>query len=134
MKILWSILAIVAGVLFIVITHVGTDWILETTGIFPPPEQGLHVPWMAATALAYRIIFSIAGCYLAARLAPSRPMLHSLILGTIGLLLSMLGTVVNIKMDLGPMWYPIGLVVVSLPCAWLGGWLASRRSARVETV
>jgi hypothetical protein len=131
MKILRSILAVLIGMLFIFITHVGTDTVLEALKVFPPPEQGLHVTWMAATALAYRTLFSIAGCYLTARIAPSRPMLHSLILGTIGLLLSVLGTIVNLKMDLSPMWYPIALVVVSLPCAWLGGWLARRGSTRV---
>jgi|GEM_PF-3717402 len=39
---------------------------------------------------------------------------------------SILGTIVAIKMDLSPAWYPIALVM-SLPCAWVGGKLASRR-------
>lgn len=32
------------------------------------------------------------------------------------------GAVVAIKVaDLGPIWYPIALVITTLPCAWLGG-------------
>jgi len=133
MNIVKGVLAVLAGLVFILVTHSGTDLILESLGVFTPPSVGLHVQWMVVTAFVYRTIFSVAGCYLTVRLAPSRPMLHSLILGTVGLLLSILGTVVNLKMDLSPMWFPIALVVVSLPCAWLGGWLASRGSTRDQT-
>ena len=51
-------------------------------------------------------------------------MLHAIIRE---LSVSILGTIVAIKMDLSPAWYPIALVVMSLPCAWVGGKLASRR-------
>jgi hypothetical protein len=34
--------------------------------------------------------------------------------------------------DLGPVWYPIALVIVSFPCVWLGAILYRRRAARVE--
>jgi len=29
--------------------------------------------------------------------------------------------IVTIPMGLGPTWYPIALIVLSLPCVWLGG-------------
>gem|GEM_PF-6637786 len=38
--------------------------------------------WFLATA--YRIAFQVAGCYIAARLAPVRPMEHALGLGGAG--------------------------------------------------
>lgn len=34
----------------------------------------------------------------------------------------------NNSIDWGPAWYPIALVLVTLPCAWLGGKLAERRA------
>ncbi|HUO58648.1 MAG TPA: hypothetical protein VMV05_10785 [bacterium] len=27
----------------------------------------------------------------------------------------------------GPHWYPLSLAVISLPCAWLGGWIFERK-------
>jgi len=127
MTILRSIFAVLAGLVFIFITHSATDFILESLGIFTPPTVRFDTPWMLVTAIAYRAIFSVIGCYITARIAPSRPMLHAMILGIIGVVLSILGTIVAIKMDLSPSWYPIALVVMSIPCAWLGGKLASGR-------
>ena len=79
--------------------------------------------------LAYRTVFNIAGCYLTARLAPARPVRHALVLGTIGLVLSIMGALANAQMQLGPAWYPWVLVVLALPCAWLGGKLAEMRAS-----
>jgi hypothetical protein len=136
MNILKSILAILAGLIFIFATHTGVDFVLESLGIFPPPPnragpgQGFHVTWMVVTALTYRIILSVAGCYLTAWLAPSRPMLHSLILGFIGLALSTAAAIVLIPLDWGPAWYPIALAASSVPCAWLGAKLYMLRAAK----
>ena len=126
MNVLKSIGAVLAGFVFIVITHNGTDLILESLGIFTPPTQRFDTTWMVVTAVIYRAAFSVAGCYLTAWLAPSKPMLHALILGGIGLVLSTVAAIVTIPMDLGPAWYPIALAVISLPCGWLGGKLYER--------
>ena len=75
-------------------------------------------------AFAYRFIYDVAGCYLTARLAPHRPMRHALVLGSIGLVLSIAGAIA--MWDAGPAWYPLGLAVSALPCAWLGGRLHRR--------
>ena len=128
MNILKSIGAVLAGFVFIVITHNVTDFILESLGIFTPPTQRFDTTWMVVTALVYRIVFSIAGCYITAWLAPSRPMLHAFILGGIGLVLSTIAAIMLIPMDLGPAWYPIALAVISLPCGWVGGKLYERRA------
>ncbi|PYT00442.1 MAG: hypothetical protein DMF63_07700 [Acidobacteria bacterium] len=128
MNILKSIGAVLAGLLFIVISHTAVDKILEGLGIFPDPNQGLHVTWMLALALAYRIVLSIVGCYITARLAPSSPMLHALILGFIGLVAGTIAAFAFIPMNLSPAWYPIVLALVSVPCGWAGGTLAGRRT------
>ena len=58
-----------------------------------------------------------------ARLAPDRPMLHALLGGVIGLVLSTVGAVVTLNRGpaFGPHWYPLALMVTALPCAWLCG-------------
>jgi uncharacterized membrane protein len=129
MNILKSIGAVIAGLFFIFLTHNGTDLILESLGIFTPITERFETTWMVVTALVYRIIFSIAGCYVTAWLAPSRPLLHAMILGTIGLILSTIAAIVLIPRDLGPAWYPIALAVSALPCAWIGGKLVQDRLA-----
>lgn len=118
-KTLKSIGAILAGFLTVVILSVGTDFVLETLGIFPPAGQGLFVSWMLILALIYRIIYTIAGGYVTAILAPDRPMQHAIILGIIGIVFAIIGTIVGWK--LSAHWYPIALVITALPCTWLGG-------------
>ncbi len=123
-----SIVAIVAGLVFIFVTHTGTDAALESLGILPPLGQPNFDNGLLLLASIYRGVFSVIGCYLAARLAPRHPMRHALILGGIGVVLSAAGSYA--MRDMGPMWYGIGLTVMSLPYAWLGGYLFERRPAR----
>jgi surface polysaccharide O-acyltransferase-like enzyme len=104
---------------------------MHATGIYPPWFQ--YMPdSLFLLATAYRIVYSILGCYLAARLAPARPMLHALILGVIGLVLSTAGAIGtwNKGPEFGPKWYPLVLIALSIPLAWLGGkiWLRQLNS------
>ena len=132
MNILKSIGAVLSGLIFIGISHTAVDKILEGLGIFPNPDEGLHVTWMLVVALAYRTVLSIVGCYITAALAPSRPMLHALILGFIGLVISTIAAINLIPVNLSPAWYPITLAVISVPCAWIGGMLAERRTQNLS--
>ena len=126
MKILKGIGAILAGMVFIVVTHTATDFVLEKLGVFPPPAQGFHITWMVVTATIYRSIYTIGGGYLTAALAPDPPMRYVWILGIIGLVISTLAAIATIPMKLGPAWYPIALAVLALPCVWLGGSLRTK--------
>jgi hypothetical protein len=90
-------------------------------------------PRLNLLALSYRIVYSVLGSYIAARLAPRNPMRHALVLGIIGLILSLPGAIfITTHTDLGPAWYPISLVVTAVPCAWLGGILYQRAQLRRE--
>jgi hypothetical protein len=122
-----SIGAVLGGFIFIVITHTGTDAILEAAGVLP--KGNLFVgTGLILVVLGYRAFFSLIGCYLTARLAPHKPIKHALILGTIGLGLSSVGAIV--AADLGPTWYAWTLAAISLPIAWAGGKLYEMRSHR----
>jgi hypothetical protein len=49
------------------------------------------------------------------------PMRHVWIGAAIGLVLTAIGMIAAVNMDLGPIWYPIALMLTVLPCAWAGG-------------
>ena len=85
-----------------------------------------------ALATAYRTVYTVAGGYVTARLAPNKPMGHVWTLGVIGLLAAIAGTAATWDKgpEFGPKWYPLALVVLAIPCVWLGGKLAQRAMAR----
>ena len=116
-----SAIAVLAGFIFIAVSHNLVDFILESLGLFTPRDQKFDTTWMVVTATVYRTILSVIGCYITAALAPSRPLLHAMILGLIGFVLSGIAAFVTIPMDLGPAWYPIALTILSPLCGWLGG-------------
>jgi hypothetical protein len=125
-----SIFAVLAGIVVGVALTVATDAVLHLVGFFPPlgqttPDKPL------AVATAYRIVFSILGAYIIARLAPNRPMFHSLISGAIGIVVSTIGAIAtwNHVPPLGAHWYPVALIVTALPCAWIGAKLRAMQSS-----
>jgi uncharacterized membrane protein len=127
-----SIGAVLTGLIFIGVTHSAIDAILESIGVLP--KGNLYVsPSLIVFVIFYRAVFSLIGCYLTAKLAPTSPMRHALILGGIGTVLSAVGAVVTADMNLGPAWYAWSLVVIALPVSWLGGklYLSRNRSLAV---
>ena len=119
-----SILAVVAGALTGIVLSVGTDFLLHAAGWMPAPGQPASTALLAA-ATTYRTLYGVLGAYLTARLAPYRPLRHVLVLGALGLLANLSGAIVtwNKGPAYGPHWYPLTLIVLALPTAWLGGWL-----------
>jgi multisubunit Na+/H+ antiporter MnhB subunit len=118
-----SIGAIVAGFLSVLVLSIVTDVVLQRTGVFPPQtDQAAYHWWMLLIALVYRTGYGTLGGYLAARLAPNRPMRHAIILGSIGAVFALLGSIANWdKTTPSTTWYPILLIVLTLPSVWLGG-------------
>ncbi len=123
-SILRSVGAIVAGFAAVVVLSIATDAVLHAVGVFPPVGQPMTAG-LYALALAYRTLFTVAGGYITARLAPRRPLAHAVVLGVIGIVAGTAGAVA--MWELGDQWYPIALVLLALPSTWLGGWLFSRR-------
>lgn len=114
--------AVLAGLLITIALSVGSDFILHTTGVYPP----WGVPMLDSQfvlAVLYRSVYGVLGSYISALLAVERPMLHALVLGVIGCVLAIAGTVAtwNGGPEFARKWYPITLIIISIPCGWLGG-------------
>src|SRR5438093_257416 len=124
-----SIWPVVAGVLFIIVVTTLVDVVLHAVGVYPPMNQRLGDS-LAVLATAYRVVISIGGAWLTARLAPHKPMKHALILGVVGTVLGLVGVVATWNAGLGPRWYPISLAVLAIPQCWVGGKLYEMRSGR----
>ena len=127
-RILRRIGAVLGGLVVVVILDTGIDVLMHATGIYPPWFQPMGTSlWLLATG--YRTIDGTIGGYIAARLAPDRPLAHALALGIIGFFLSSAGAVATWTKgpEFGPKWYTLALVVISLPCACLGGFLRARQ-------
>jgi hypothetical protein len=113
--------AVLIGLVAVVALSLGTDQLLHVLDVYPPWGEPMDDPALNLLALAYRCVYAVLGSYLAAKYAPTAPMRHALTLGLVGLVLSSAGAAAASGMNLGPMWYPIALIISALPCAWLGG-------------
>ena len=120
-KNLKSIGAVVAGFLTVVMLSIITDTILEKSGIFPP-QTVPYASWMLGVALFYRTVFTVAGGFVTAKLAPSKPMKHVIVLAILGTLGGISGVIAG--WNLSAHWYPIALAVLAFPSVWYGGKLA----------
>jgi hypothetical protein len=123
-----TVIAIVAGVLVGLVLTLGTDAVLHAVGFFPPYDQVASSGSLAVATL-YRFVYSVLGSYIGARLAPNRPMWHAMFLGWLNLAVSAIGAAVtwNRGAQFGPHWYPVSLIVLALPAAWIGGRLYTSR-------
>ncbi|HEV8515968.1 MAG TPA: hypothetical protein VGQ59_21960 [Cyclobacteriaceae bacterium] len=118
-----SIGAILVGLIAVFVLSILTDMALESTGLMQTNPFDANPWWLIVIVIIYRNIYGAAGSYLAARFAPNKPMRHAMILGFIGFALTIVGAVV--MWDMPPHWYPLTLIVLALPSAWLGGKLYS---------
>ena len=122
--------AVLAGVIAVVVLSVGTDAVLFAAGVYPPRERRMS-DGLFLVATAYRMAYAVAGSFVAARLAPDRPMTHALWVGGMGLAAGLAGAVVarTAEADLGPMWYSVAVLAMAMPCAWAGGRLEGAHAA-----
>lgn len=121
-NILKSIVAVFAGAVASIVLSVGTDALMHATGIFPAGTEPINDA-LFALATMYRTIYGVVGAYITARLAPDRPMMHALVLGGFGVVASTAGAIAMWSKlpALGPKWYPLLLIALAVPPAWVGG-------------
>lgn len=125
-----SFLALLTGILVGIVLSLGTDVLLHVLGLWPSLGLPMSSP-MLLLATAYRTVYGVISSYITARLAPNRPMMHALVLGLLGFVVSIAGAVFtwNKGPAFGPHWYPVTLVVLAIPTAWLGGKLREQQLA-----
>lgn len=120
-----SVLAVLAGFTVGAVLSVISDMILEKTGIMKTDPFTDNATGVVLIVLLYRFVYNIVGCYVAASLAPNRPMFHAMIIGVTGLVLGTIGSIVMWDQAVG--WYNISVILISVPCAWLGARLYTSR-------
>ena len=119
--------AVAAGLIVTALASTAADAVMHAAGIFPRATRLMSDP-LFALATAYRALFTVAGGYVTARLAPERPMRHAWILAGIGLVAGLAGVVAYYTIggaQIGPAWYAMSIPVEAIPCVWLGGRLAA---------
>jgi len=122
-----STAAVIAGFVTVLVTHTGTDAILHAAAVFPTDAPMSNE--LFSLALAYRVVFTILGGYVTARLAPHKPLKHACVLGALGLLgagAGLIATLVSTP-SLGPVWYPLALLITTLPACLLGARIFANR-------
>ena len=122
-----SVGAVAAGFVAVAVGSILVDVLLHLTGVYPPWGQPIG-NGLSLLATAYRVVITIAGGYLTARLAPNRPLAHAIALGIAGIVGATAGAAAtwNLQPPPGPHWYPLALIATALPCTWLGGMSANR--------
>jgi hypothetical protein len=119
------ILSVAAGLAAIVVLSFATDEVLYRTDVLPRgplSDYRLHL-----LELTYRSAYTMVGGYVAAALAPDRPIRRALALGVVALILGVVGAIVG--RDLSPFWYSLVIIAGAIPLPWLGGKLFVRRSS-----
>jgi hypothetical protein len=128
--------AVVAGLVLVVGFFLGADALLSavlpSAGTVPGRPAG-PPPFLA---LGFTALVVIAGSFVAARLAPARPIPHAL---GLGVLLVLLGLIAAFTVHAtAPAWYHVAVLLLILPCAWFGGRLREREvsypAARASTI
>ncbi len=121
---------VVGGAVILMLTIVTDNW-LASRGMLPTAGT---VPTVAAMLLvtAYRGLFTIVGCHMAARLAPAgQPRIrYALALGALLLVLNVVGARSN--SGLFPTWYVLVNLALPIPWAIIGGGTAARVMAAVD--
>jgi len=115
-----SIGVILLAFISITLLSIATDFLLESIGILPDPKKGLFDTRTIILVLAYRGIYTIFAGFIIAKLAPSKTILHAIILGAIGIIITILATTDPSFVDKAPLWFGYTMAAITVPCLWLG--------------
>ena len=115
-----SIGVILLAFITIALLSIITDFLLESIGLLPNPKKGLFDTWAIILVLVYRGIYTIFAGFIIARLAPSKPILHAIILGAIGIIITVLAINDPSVADKAPLWFGYTMAAITIPCLWLG--------------
>jgi uncharacterized BrkB/YihY/UPF0761 family membrane protein len=121
-----SVVALLAGFILGAVLSIATDALMEKLGVFSMADFKNTSMGILIIVILYRFMFNALGCYLTAKLAPNNPMRHVMIIGVVGTVLSVLGTVVMWEKAIP--FYNIAIILISFPSAWIGGKIYVRKN------
>ena len=127
-----GVVAVGGGFLVTATASTVADAIMHAAGVLPRPP-GVMSDGQFAMASTYRALFTVAGGFTAARLAPDRSLRYTWILAWIGFVAGLGGVIAFYVVggpQMGPAWYAISIPVEAIPCVWLGGQLAIRTNSQ----
>lgn len=128
-----SIVALIAGYLVSAILTGVTIAVLGA--IFPESYKAENIAWVVFNVI-YGCAFAVIGGYVVARLAPTRPFIHAIVLGV---LMAVFALITGYAMSSAPPspeyanqpgWYYPVLAITVLPSILLGAWLYMRGANR----
>ncbi len=114
-----SIGAILIGFVLSAVLSVVTDILLEKLDWMSQANFAQTSLSVIILIVLYRFIYNTIGCFLIAKLAPNNPMKHVVIIGVIGTILSVLGSIA--MWDKAIPFYNIAIILIAFPSAWVGG-------------
>ncbi len=126
--------AVISGVVVGAGLALGTDGLMHALGVFPRWGEAMS-DVLFVLALAYRSFYNVVAAYVTAWLAPIRPLWHAMAGGVLNLVASTAGAAATWDKgsEFGPHWYPLALIALALPCAWLGGkWRERQLRSRAD--
>jgi hypothetical protein len=124
-----SILAVIAGSATWMVTALGMDGLLMSLAPqwFGPNGKVESLPLMLSM-MAYSLLFSILGGYVAARIARRKEMQHAFVLGVLQLLMGIMATIKFF--DTAPLWWHLTFLALLIPANVFGGWLRQAQKER----
>jgi hypothetical protein len=117
MSILRSVAAVVGGY---VIFAISAFALFQVSGRDPHAPQPV---WFMVASTVYGMLFAALGGFVAARISPTRALLHATIVA--GVLA--LGAIVSLVTSTGATWSQWSALILMAPSAYAGGRLAVRR-------
>lgn len=118
MKVLKSIGAVLAWFILIFALTPVTDILVQKAGFMTLEPVDANPRRVFVVVILYRCIYYAAWGYLTARLAPSKPMGHALIVWVIVFILTGIWTIMY--WGVWPARYPVLVTLTSIPAVYLG--------------
>ena len=124
------IVPVVAGGLVTLLLTFVTDNMLSAHQVLPAPGRPVFETGPLLLLAAYRGVFAMLGCHMAARLAPAgNPRIrYALALGGVMFVLAVIQALT--LQGQVPMWYSLSGIALTIPYAIIGGATAARVMAR----
>lgn len=131
---LQSIIAVIAGFFVTALLSTATDTVMQAIGVFPSDGQRMSDAMFLLPAV-YRALYTVAGGFITAKFAPTKPMHHAAVLAGLGLLGGLGGLAAwYAAPNLGPFWYAASIPASALPCILGGAWLATKPAGDTDHV